>query len=101
MTLYMGYAIYAVVCFAAQLTICFLTRKPCHKVRNRILRATPFGFAFFLSAVLYVLGATFGSTRANALMGWLMFVALHVIVISLVAIAAAWMIYGLVRIFIR
>ena len=101
MTLAIGVAMYAVVCFAAQLAICLLTRDPCYEVRNRILRATPFGFAFVLSTVLFVLGATIGQTPSNSLMGWLTFIGMGVFALSIGVIVAAWAVYGLVRFFAR
>ena len=93
MTLEIGFFIYVVICFAAQLTICLLTKK-------QALRAIPLGVTCTLTFVMFVLGGALGSMPSNSLLGWLKYVAFELFELSLMTIGTAWTVYGLLHLFV-
>ena len=87
--LQIAYIVYALLGFVTQLVVCLRAKK----ISRRILPLIIYPGILLLLALA---GHILGNLPGNSLLGWLIFIALIALQYTLVALAAAWLVYGIV-----
>ena len=87
--LQIAYIVYALLGFVTQLVVCLRAKK----ISRRILPSVIYPGILLL---LVLAGFTLGTLPEYSLLGWLTVIALFALQYTLVALAAAWLNYGIV-----